>query len=160
MQGFCIKSVVKKDSELLVVIEPDLRYNPRCGVCGASCDYRDTLPKRYFSHVSIWGIDVNLVYSPCRVCCARCVGVHVEQVPWAAGMECFTKALAITIAAWARKLTWQQVARLFSYSWGTVAASVDYVVAFGLACRDLSKVIHICIEGISRQKSHVYLTNT
>ena len=51
LQGFRIESVEKKDSELLVTIEPDLRYHPRCGVCGLPGDYRDTLPKRHFRHV-------------------------------------------------------------------------------------------------------------
>lgn len=40
-----------------------------------------------------------------------------------------------------------------------VAAAVAYVVAFGLARRDLSDVTHIGIDEISRQKGHVYLTN-
>ena len=80
-------------------------------------------------------------------------------MPWAAGKKRLTKALAVTIATWARQLTWQQVARLFGCSWGTVASAVAYVVAFGLARRDLSGVTHIGIDEISRQKGHVYLTN-
>jgi hypothetical protein len=36
LQGFRIESVEKKDSELLVTIQADLRYHPRCGVCGTS----------------------------------------------------------------------------------------------------------------------------
>lgn len=159
LQGFRIESVEKKDSRLLVTIEPDLRYHPRCGVCGNHGDYRDTLPKRYFRHVPIWGIDMNLAYSPCRVRCSYCDGVHVEQMPWAAGKRRLTKALAVTIATWARQLTWQQVARLFGCSWGTVASAVSYVVDFGLSRRDLSEVTHIGIDEISRQKGHVYLTN-
>jgi transposase len=159
LQGFRIESVEKRDSELLVAIEPDLRHHPRCGVCGTSGDYRDTLPKRHFRHVTLWGIDVNLVYSPCRVRCTRCDGFHVEQMPWAAGKRRLTKALAVTIATWARQLTWQQVARLFGCSWGTVASAVAYVVDFGLSRRDLSEVTHIGIDEISRQKGHVYLTN-
>lgn len=159
LQGFRIESVDKKDSELLVTIGPDLRYHPRCGVCGLPGDYRDTLPKRHFRHVPIWGIDVTLVYFPCRVRCSQCGGIHVEQMPWAAGKRRLTKAFAITIATWARQLTWQQVARLFGCSWGTVASAVAYVVAFGLARRDLSGVTHIGIDEISRQKGHVYLTN-
>jgi len=159
LQGFRIESVEKKDSELLVTIEPDLRYHPRCGICGRPGDYRDTLPERHFRHVPIWGIDVNLVYAPCRVRCSYCDGIHVEQMPWAAGKRRLTKALAITIATWARQLTWQQVARLFGCSWGTVASAVAYVVDFGLARRDLSEVTHIGIDEISRQKGHVYLTN-
>jgi hypothetical protein len=43
LQGFRIESVVKADSELIVTIAPDLRYHPRCGVCGTPGDYRDTL---------------------------------------------------------------------------------------------------------------------
>lgn len=159
LQGFRIESVEKKDSELLVTIGPDLRYHPRCGVCGLPGDYRDTLPKRHFRHVPIWGIDVTLVYFPCRVRCSQCDGIHVEKMPWAAGKRRLTKAFAITIATWARQLTWQQVARLFGCSWGTVASAVAYVVAFGLARRDLSGVTHIGIDEISRQKGHVYLTN-
>jgi len=159
LQGFRIESVEKKDSELLVTIGPDLRYHPRCGVCGLPGDYRDTLPKRHFRHVPLWGIDVTLVYFPCRVRCSQCGGIHVEQMPWAAGKRRLTKAFAITIATWARQLTWQQVARLFGCSWGTVASAVAYVVAFGLARRDLSGVTHIGIDEISRQKGHVYLTN-
>jgi len=83
----------------------------------------------------------------------------VEQMPWAAGKRRLTKALAVTIATWARQLTWQQVARLFGCSWGTVASAVAYVVDFGLIRRDLSEVTHIGIDEISRQKGHVYLTN-
>jgi transposase len=80
-------------------------------------------------------------------------------MPWAAGKKRLTKAFAVAIATWARLLPWLQVARQFQCSWGTVAAAVAYVVAFGLARRDLSDVTHIGIDEISRQKGHVYLTN-
>ena len=159
LQGFRIESVEKKDSEILITIEPDLRYHPRCGVCGTPGDYRDTLTVHRFRHVPLWGIDVNLAYAPCRVLCSMCGGIHVEQMPWAAGRKRLTKALAVSIATWARQLTWQQVARQFGCSWGTVAAAVAYVVAFGFVHRDLSGITHIGIDEISRQKGHVYLTN-
>lgn len=159
LQGFCIASVEKKASGIVVSVEPDLRYRPRCGVCSQPGDYRDTLPERSFRHVPLWGIAVHLVYSPCRVRCASCGGIHVEQMPWAAGKRRFTKALAVTIATWAQQLTWLQVSLLFGCSWGTVAAAVDYAVSYGLARRDLSGITHIGIDEISRQKGHVYLTN-
>ena len=159
LQGFRIESVEKMDSEILITIEPDLRYHPRCGVCGTPGDYRDILTEHRFRHVPLWGIDVNLAYAPCRVSCPKCGGIHVELMPWAAGKKRLTKALAVSIATWARQLTWQQVARQFGCSWGTVASAVAYVVAFGLAHRDLSGVTHIGIDEISRQKGHVYLTN-
>ncbi len=159
MQGFRIKSVDKNSCELIATIVPDLRYHPRCGVCGTPGDYRDMLSERRFRHVPLWGIPVTLVYTPCRVTCPRCKAVHVEQMPWAAGKKRLTKSFAVTIATWARLMPWLQVARLFSCSWCTVAAAVAYVVAFGLARRDLSSITHIGIDEISRQKGHVYLTN-
>lgn len=159
MQGFRIESVNKTGSELIATITADLRYHPRCGVCNTPGDYRDTLFERRFRHVPLWGIPVTLVYAPCRVTCPRCEAVHVEHMPWAAGKRRLTKAFAVTIATWAKLLPWLQVARLFGCSWCTVAASVTYVVAFGLARRDLSCITHIGIDEISRQKGHVYLTN-
>jgi transposase len=78
---------------------------------------------------------------------------------WAAGKKRLTRAFAVAIATWAKSLPWQQVARQFQCSWGTVAAAVAYVVDFGLARRDLSCITHIGIDEISRQKGHVYLTN-
>ena len=159
LQGFRIESVVKAGSELVVTIAPDLRYHPRFGVCGTPGDYRDTLSERRFRHVPLWAIPVTLVYAPCRVTCPRCKSVHVESMPWAAGKKQLTRALAITVATWAKSLPWLQVARQFQCSWGTVAAAVAYVVAFGLARRDLSDITHIGVDEISRQKGHVYLTN-
>lgn len=159
MQGFRIESVDKNCSELTATIVADLRYHPRCGVCGTPGDYRDMLSERRFRHVPLWGIPVTLVYTPCRVTCPHCKAVHVEHMPWAAGKKRLTKSFAITIASWAKLMPWLQVARLFSCSWSTVSAAVAYVVAFGLARRDLSSITHIGIDEISRQKGHVYLTN-
>ena len=159
MQGFRIKSVVKPGSELIVTIVRDLRYHPRCGVCNSPGDYRDTLSERRFRHVPLWALPVILVYTPCRVTCPCCKSVHVENMPWAAGKKRLTKALAVSIATWAKSLTWLQVARQFQCSWGTVAAAVAHVVTFGQSRRDLSGITHIGIDEISRQKGHVYLTN-
>ena len=159
MQGFRIATVEKNSLELLVTILPDLRYHPRCGRCNTPGDYRDTQDERRFRHVPLWGIPVTLVYAPCRVTCPCCHAVLVESMPWAAGKKRLTKAFAVTIATWAKMLPWLQVARLFQCSWCTVAASVAYVVAFGLARRDLSEITHIGIDEISRKKGHVYLTN-
>lgn len=159
MQGFRIESVDKIDCELFATIAPDLRYHPRCGVCCTPGDYRDTLSERRFRHVPLWGIPVTLVYAPCRVTCPHCKTVHVENMPWAAGKKRLTKSFAISIATWAKSLPWLQVARQFHCSWGTVAAAVAYVVAFGLARRDLSSISHIGIDEISRRKGQVYLTN-
>ena len=78
------------------------------------------------------------------------------------GVSCkrqFTRALTVTLATWARVLTWQQVTTLFHCSWNTVAAAVDEAAACGLAHHDLPGVTHIGIDEISRKRGHVYVTN-
>ena len=87
------------------------------------------------------------------------VGVHVESLPWVSGKQQMTHALMVTLATWARALPWQQVARLFRCSWGTVATAVEEAVAYGLAHRDLDPLTQIGIDEISRKRGHVYVTN-
>ena len=159
LQGFCVMSVTGDAGGLVVDLVPDGRYAPRCGRCQQRATYRDTRPVRRFRHVPMWGIPVELRYAPRRVSCAGCEGVYVESMPWVSGKQRMTRSLMVTLATWARSLPWQQVARLFRCSWGTVAAAVDEAVAYGLAHRDLEGLTHIGIDEISRKRGHVYVTN-
>ncbi len=159
LQGFRVSSVSGGTAGLVVEIEPDRRYLPRCGRCGERARYRDTRPPRHVRHVPLWGIPVSLVYAPRRVSCARCAGVYVEAMPWVSGKQRFSRALMVTMATWTRVLPWTEVARLFRCAWGTVAHAVEEAVAYGLAHRDVSGVRHIGIDEISRKKGHVYVTN-
>jgi len=159
LQGFRVVSVSGDTAGLAVELAPDERFSPRCGRCGERGGYRDTRPARHFRHVPLWGIPVELHYEPRRVSCGRCAGVHVEAMPWVVGKQRFTRALMVTIAIWTRVLSWQQVARLFRCSWGTVAKAVEAAVEYGLAHRELSGVLYIGIDEISRKRGHVYVTN-
>jgi len=159
LQGFRVVKASGGASGLMVELGADGRYKPRCGQCGERARYRDTRSARRFRHVPLWGINVHLVYAPRRVVCDHCSGVHVEAMPWVSGKRQFTRALMVTLATWARILTWKQVAELFHCSWSTVEAAVDEAVAYGMAHRDLSTVTHIGIDEISRKRGHVYVTN-
>jgi transposase len=158
LQGFRIDLVERYPFGISAKIVPDLRFHPHCGKCGRPGKYRDTRPERQFKHVPIWGIPVELSYSPRRVSCTHCEGTYVESIPWAAGKRRLTAAFACYLATWARLLPWLEVARLFRCAWGTVASAVHFVVKHGLENRDLSGVTHIGIDEISRKKGHEYLT--
>ena len=159
LQGFRVVEVAGGAAGLVATIAPDRRYAPRCGRCLAPARYRDTRRPRRFRHVPLWGIPVALCYAPRRVRCPRCAGVHVEAMPWVRGTQQMTHALMVTLATWARALPWQQVARLFRCSWGTVATAVEEAVTYGLAHRDLDHLTHLGIDEISRKRGHVYVTN-
>jgi len=159
LQGFKIESVKQDSGTIVVNLAPDKRFRPRCGVCKSVGVYRDRRKTRSFRHVPIWGYPVVFTYSPRRVICSECDSIHVEHMPWAAGKRRQTAAFAYFLATWAKLLPWQEVARLFNCAWGTVASAVEFVVAYGLAHRDLSDVVLIGIDEISRKKGHHYLTN-
>lgn len=159
LQGFKIESVEENNCTIIAKLAPDQRFRPRCGVCKAVGIYRDMRKTRHFRHVPMWGYPVFFVYSPRRVRCRACGAIRVEHMPWASGKRRQTAAFSCFIATWARLLPWQEVARLFNCAWGTVASAVEFVVNHGLKHRDLSDVVLIGIDEISRKKGHHYLTN-
>ena len=98
-----------------------------------------------------------LVYAMRRVDCPRC-GVTVEQVPWGDGKRHLTRAYAVFLARWARRLSWKEVATIFNTSWETVYRSVAAVVEYGLKHRDLNGITAIGVDEVQFQKGHRYLT--
>ena len=133
------------------------RSKPVCSGCGQRGGTYDHLPERAFDYVPLWGFAVMLVYSMRRVNCVPC-GVTVEQVPWATGKSPITRSLALFLADWAKLLSWQDVARRFRVNWHQVFESVSYVVAWGLAHRDLLGVSALGIDEIQFGKGQQYLT--
>lgn len=133
------------------------RSKPVCSGCDRHGSTYDHLPERRFNYVALWGFAVMLVYGMRRVNCVTC-GVTVEQVPWAAGKSPITRSLTLFLADWAKLLSWQDVARRFHVNWHQVFESVSYVVAWGLAHRDLCGVSALGIDEIQFGKGQQYLT--
>lgn len=92
-----------------------------------------------------------------RVDCQRC-GVTVERVPWAIGKRPLTRAYAVFLARWARRLSWREVAEVFQASWESVYRSVKWVVDYGLAHRNLSGITALGIDEVQFRKGQRYLT--
>jgi transposase len=130
----------------------------RCSGCGKRRPGYDTLAERQWRHIAVWGIPVWLRYRSRRVNCP-CCGIKVEQIPWAMGKSDLSVPLIVALATFARLLSWEEVGRLFGVHWNTVKAAVARAVEFGLENRDVSGVIAIGVDEISRRKGHTYVTN-
>lgn len=129
----------------------------RCGRCDQPGAVYDHQPERRFDFVPLWGLLVFLLYAPRRVDCGDC-GVHVEAMPWARGKSSMTAAYMIFLAAWARRLSWTETARVFSSTWDNVCRAVTWVVEYGLEHRDLNGIAAIGVDEIQYRKGHKYLT--
>jgi transposase len=148
----------RKGSEVLVIeVRPRANSRPICSGCQQPVPGYDTLPTRLFEFVPLWGIAVFFLYAMRRVDCRRC-GVKVESVPWAEGKQTLTRAYMQFLAGWAKRLSWKEVAEAFQTSWEKVFQSVEWIVSWGLAHRDLSAVSAIGVDEILWQRGHKYLT--
>ena len=93
-----------------------------------------------------------------RVSCANCGRVVIEKVPWSTGKHHLTDIYRCFLAHWAKKMSWQDVARSFRTSWDKVYDSVKFVVAYGMEHRRLDNVRAIGVDEIQYRSGHRYLT--
>ncbi len=146
------------DMEALVVdIEPRRNSRPLCPECGKRCTVYDRQPQRLFEYLPILVFKTYFRYAPRRVKCPE-HGIKVEAVPWAYGKERTTISYQVFLARWAKRLSWQETARIFETSWDTVFRAVKFVVDYGLAHRSLDDVTEIGVDEVAVFKGHKYLT--
>jgi len=142
---------------LTVDIAPHRRNRPRCAGCGEAGPVYDRLAPRRFEFVPLWGVRVFFLYMMRRVDCPGC-GVTVERVPWADGKHPLTTTYRWFLAAWAKRLSWQEVARVFRTSWDQVFRSVSMAVAWGRDHVDLTGIRAIGIDEIHWHRGPHFLT--
>lgn len=141
-----------------VRIEPRKNGAPLCSICGRPGPVHDCLPPRRCNFIPLWGIAVIFIYAMRRVDCRHCGRPVVERVPWIEGKQQHTTYYALFLARWARRLSWQEVANVFSTNWHSVFSAVRWVVEYGLKHRDLSGIRSLGIDEIQYSKGHKYLT--
>ena len=88
-----------------VDVRPRANGRPKCSGCGRRRPGYDTLSRRRFEFVPLWGIAVYFVYAMRRVDCPSC-GIIVEEVPWGNGKHQATTTYAGFLAGWAKRLSW------------------------------------------------------
>ena len=142
---------------LVIDIEPRRNSRPICPECHKRCTVYDRQPQRLFEYLPIWSFKSYFRYAPRRVKCPE-HGVKVEALPWAYGKERMTFSYQVYLASWAKRLSWQETARVFETSWDTVFRAVKFVVDYGLAHRSLEGVTEIGVDEIAVFKGHKYLT--
>ncbi len=136
---------------IFVTIRDHKQRRPICSQCGQPAPVYDHLPTRAWEHVPLWNIPVQISYAPRRVECPVC-GVKVETMPWDEGKRTNTKAMMIFLAQWARRLSWRETAKAFGVSWDAVYRSVAWIVAWGLARRDLRGISAIGLDELHVHK--------
>ena len=79
-------------------------------------------------------------------------------MPWVKGKRQLTDAYVWFLASWAKRMSWQEVARSFRTSWHHVFTAVEMAVQWGRKHQDLSGIKSIGVDEIKWQRGHNYLT--
>jgi transposase len=133
---------------LRVHIRHAKRSKGLCSSCGEPGPTYDTLAVRTWETVPLWGLVVLYLYAMRRISCGGCDAVVVEKVPWASGKRRITDSFAWFLAAWAKRMSWREVARSFHVGWDTVYNAVRMAVDYGLAHRRLDDVETIGVDEV------------
>lgn len=158
LKSFVYGEVRIISNSIEVEIKPRKNSKAICSNCNkASKSCYDLRPSRRYEFVPLWGMKVFFKYSPRRVDCKNC-GIRVEQVPWCDGKNKSTILYKIFLSHWARRLSWQEVAKEFNVSWQQVFSAIEYVVKWGLKRRSLDNIKAIGIDEISTNRGHHYST--
>jgi transposase len=147
----------KTKTTIDVPIEPRANSKPICSACEQPGSCYDHLSERRFEFVPLWGIAVYFVYTMRRVDCRTC-GVKVERIPWGDGKNGLTTTYRWFLAAWAKRLSWKEVAEAFGTTWQNVFRSVKHAVSWGLVHRDLEGIESVGVDEVQWQRGHKYLT--
>jgi transposase len=143
--------------ELEVQIAARSNSRPLCSGCHQKRPGYDRLPPRRFEFVPLWGIAVFFVYALRRVDCPEC-GVKAEEVPWCRGKETHTRTYQWFLAQWAKRMSWQEVARVFRTNWRSVFQAVKHAVFWGIAHDQWQDVHTLGVDELAWRKGHSYLT--
>lgn len=143
-------------SGLLVRVRPPAR-KPHCSGCGRSCGRIYDGRERYWRHLDIIGLRVDLQYRLRRVDCPRC-GVTTEMVPWADYGSVFTRPFEDAVAYLAQRADKTTVSEMMGIAWRTVGNIVERVVA-RLGPKDLlDGLTCIGVDELSYRRHHKYIT--
>jgi transposase len=175
MCGLTLKSVLNQAQPIKPFVYQQVRFSetepgtievhvvpregsrPVCSGCGQPGACYDHVEQRRWKMVPLWAFPVVLFYTMRRVQCAQC-GVRVERVPWGEGKLRLCNAFRLFLAHWARKLSWQETAQSFGVGWADVYGSVQWVVDYGLAHRDLSGIVAIGVDEVCVRLGRVFWT--
>ncbi len=157
-KSFTCKKAILTNNSIHVEIAAKKNCKAICSICGTPSPGYDTLKKRLFEFIPMWGFKVFFEYAMRRVSCPKCQQIVVEKVPWSDGKNQSTHYHLAFLAHWAKHLSWKTVATIFGVDWHRVFAGVERAVTYGLANRSLVDVNAIGIDEIAWKKGHNYIT--
>ncbi|MDH5654251.1 MAG: ISL3 family transposase [Gammaproteobacteria bacterium] len=140
--------------EVYVELEDDAKLC--CPTCGRPSPRYDSR-SRSWRHLDTCQFRTQVHANIPRVECKE-HGVQTIQVPWAEGNSRYTLLFEAMVIMLLKECTLTAVSRMLNMSWNSVDGIMQRAVKRGLSRRDKLSPKHLCVDEISFQKRHEYVT--
>lgn len=140
-------------------MEPDLRFVPRCGKCGAKASGIHSWHRRNLVDLSLGHAYNQVVLNYRKVHCPECDKIRVEKtdVTEPGGIR-VTKRMARYIHDLCEDMTVAEVARHLNLDWKTVKNADQLFLEEKYGTTDYSNLKYIAFDEISIGRYHKYMT--
>ena len=139
-------------------VQPDKRFQPICHACGHKATEVHSWTQRTIRDLNITSARVNVTCRYRKVFCAKCHGIHVEDLEMVHPYLRVTTRLARYVYQLCQMMTVSDVADHLGLDWKTVKAIDKYYLErdFGQPHYDDLRIL--AVDEISLRKGHNYLT--
>lgn len=144
----------KSTVEVYVELEDDTVLS--CPTCGCRSPRYDNRP-RSWRHLDTCQFKTQVHATIPRVECKE-HGVQTIKVPWAQENSRYTLMFEAMVIMLLKECTLLAVSRMMNMSWNSVDGIMQRAVKRGLSRREKLSPRHLCVDEVSFQKRHEYVT--
>ena len=153
------QSVPEGSRSVLVRLEPDQRYRPRCHACGRPAQTVHSATRKFVRDLSLAGFALLLQIEYRKIWCRSCGGVRVEQLEFVDTHQRVTHRLAAYAAQLCKAgLSVEAVARHLDLDPKTVKAIDKAALQAEFGQTTYDGLIRLAIDEIAVKKGHNYMT--
>ena len=139
-------------------VQPDMRFQPICHACGHKATGVHSWTQRTIRDLNITRARVNLTCRYRKVFCAKCRGIHIEDLELAHPYLRVTTRLAQYVYQLCQMMTVSDVADHLGLDWKTVKAIDKYYLEQDFGQPDYDGLRILAVDEISLRKGYNFLT--
>ncbi len=152
------QTVTGQAAEAHIRVKPDKRFQPICHGCGKPATGVHSWTQRKIRDLNLATARTWITCGYRKVFCARCHGIHIEDLELFHPYLRVTRRLARYIYQLCQLMTVSEVARHLNIDWKTVKNIDKFYLERDYGQPDLKGLRILAVDEISIRKGHSYLT--
>ena len=152
------QTVTPEATGTYIQVQPDKRFQPICHGCGQRASGVHSWTQRKIRDLNLANARSWITCRYRKVFCARCQGIHIEDLELFHPYLRVTTRLALYVYQLCRVMTVSEVAQHLALDWKTVKNIDKYFLERDYGQPDYQGLRILAVDEISIRKGHRYLT--